>query len=346
MSSSFDYLRGITLGPILEDTDPAGEVVQEGEITSADVDVDVTLPGGTTIDSDAPKEEETTEEPVVQADVSVEIKTPGSYIDTNKTIDLGEDESAVVATESFNLFPTDFIGKKQVAMAGVTEQQVNPSKPIVILRNGKNTTVVFNTNSQCLFYDDGIVLQLVVLLQMAEPDETITFILGSDLSPKNILYVGPILAAMRQSEAKIVTKCYGPCSISEVMIWMHGTEKVVGRYGMMSFGGYKITEFRPVIRPFFDMLLTDAKSMGLLTSEDIDSIVLKGKDKDIISSELIALLGNRTDPAEVVGAVTNEEPASVKNDPLDGELPSADDEQENVEPEPSSDDQASDYGVM
>lgn len=129
-------------------------------------------------------------------------------------------------------------------------------------------------NGMCRFLDSRV------------PGQTVTFVLGVKLMDWQAHILGGVVSAMIDCKAKVTTICAGYCGIAETMLWCFGKERLVYRYGALTFGHTSIVKACEAYKAFFDMVYQKALSIGVLTQEEADGLKNNGTELMLLYNEI------------------------------------------------------------
>lgn len=133
----------------------------------------------------------------------------------------------------------------------------------------------------------SFITNLCMFLDTRKEDETVTFVLGAKLDECCANLVGAIISAINSCKAKIITIAAGYCSIAETMIWCYGDERLVLRYGALTFGITELVRQVPKYLDYFKAFLAKAREINVLTDADVDDIAKKNLTKFFVYGDLV-----------------------------------------------------------
>lgn len=141
---------------------------------------------------------------------------------------------------------------------------------------------------------------LMRFLDSRNAGETVTFVLGTQVDNAQAHVLGPVISAIQDCKAKVITIAAGYCSIPESFIWCYGHERHMLRYGALSFGKTDFILVCEAYKAYFDICFQRARSLGVLTDEQIKQI-WDGNELMIMYPDFIKLPAatNNTDASEV-----------------------------------------------
>lgn len=124
-------------------------------------------------------------------------------------------------------------------------------------------------------------------LDYRKESDTVTFILGAKISEYYAHMMGPIIAAMQNSRARIKAIAAGYCSIPETMLWVFAKEREIYRYGALTVGITDFVKVCPKYQAYFQKFLNQAATINLLTTEETENIWKTKGSKFIMYQDLV-----------------------------------------------------------
>lgn len=151
----------------------------------------------------------------------------------------------------------------------------SPNKPIIVT-NGVDHNLYLNNAT--MLGDHNFINELCIFLDNV-PSGTVNFYLGSSIDDSFTISISSIIASMQrliEQGITVNTHAYGFCSIPETMIWTYGKNRSIGNYGAIRFGGGEwIRRMRQAFHPYMTTYMNHCKSIGVLTDEQIEDIMVK-----------------------------------------------------------------------
>lgn len=163
--------------------------------------------------------------------------------------------------------------------------QQGSSRMIPIIRTSDNKNYRVYVKTECWFTGEYIA-RLCRFLDSRVEDETVTFILGARMLEWQSHLIGAVISSISDCKAKVITIAAGYCSIPETMIWAFGDERVVYRYGALSFGRTDFVDRCAAYEAYFDVFFERSKEIGIITDADIEEIKKTGFEKMILFHEV------------------------------------------------------------
>lgn len=142
--------------------------------------------------------------------------------------------------------------------------------------DGKNFRIYIPSD---LVFTRSFIANLCRFLDVRKEDETVTFVLGAKLIDATAIHLGAVISAMKRCRANIRTEAAGFMSIPETMIWCFGKERVIQRYGAMTFGITDIIRHIEKYMDYYKVFLRRAVEIGVLKKEDAEDILKTGMTK-------------------------------------------------------------------
>lgn len=123
-------------------------------------------------------------------------------------------------------------------------------------------------------------------LDSRRPGETVSIILGTRMDDMySATNCGAIVDAISSCKAKVITIAAGWCSIGETFLWMFGHQRIMMKYGGLTFNVPDIVKWYPEHQLFFGYLLAKGIELKIITQEDIDTILKTRIDKQILECD-------------------------------------------------------------
>lgn len=155
----------------------------------------------------------------------------------------------------------------------------------------KNFRVYMKAN---LWFNQSYTNRLCRFLDSRQPGESVTFILGTKMSDWQAHILGGVISSMLNCKAEVTTIVAGYCGICESMIWCFGKNRLVYRYGAMTFGHTEITKTCDAYKHYFDVFYARAVEVKVLTEEEAKDLRASGITKLLLSHEIIERIGGES----------------------------------------------------
>lgn len=196
---------------------------------------------------------------------------------TDKTEVDSQDPEDIVGTESF----TEKLMDKSQMGVGV---MVRPNVRRVFVRTSdhKNFRVYIRSDIQ---FDPSVINRICRFLDTRSASDTVTFILGVDADENSTPMIGPIISSVASCKAKTIGIAAGLCGMTETMIWTFCNERIMFRYGAITFGKPEFLKDCKEYGPYYDTFFNKAIELGLLTKDKLDEIYTQNKTVMIMSDE-------------------------------------------------------------
>ena len=158
---------------------------------------------------------------------------------------------------------------------GPNQKAITP----IILHDAKNNVSSIYLNAAACLSAPEYVTALCLFIDNAPPNATIKMYLGSSIDDNHTIGISSILYSIQHAKANIETYAYGMCSIPETMIWSYGKKRIMGKYGVIQFGGGEwIRRMKDAFQPYIQTYLDHCKELNILNDEQIEDIVVKQKN--------------------------------------------------------------------
>ena len=161
-----------------------------------------------------------------------------------------------------------------------------PSRLPFAIRTSDRVNYRVYLNSTLMFVPEVITI-LSRFLDTRNENETVTFILGTELNTIQAFRVNALISAVVNCRAKIIAVAAGWCSIPETMLWCFAKERVVYKYGALTFGTADCNETFPEYKPLFEIFLNKAKELNYINDEDLKSIWENNSTKFVMYEDLV-----------------------------------------------------------
>lgn len=196
-----------------------------------------------------------------------------SYVPEAETYDLMKSVRTIPFFEKDNDIRSKVL--QSATMCGL-RLAPKPTKPIIYTTDKKNFRVYVQAE---LWLTHDWVVSMSTFLDHCKEDETVTFILGTNMVDQQVYLVGSIIGAMQACKADITTVCAGMCSVPESMIWTFGKHRKVLKYGALLFSKPDVIKMAHEYEPYFGVFIDKAKEIGILSDDDIKDIMKGGHEK-------------------------------------------------------------------
>lgn len=175
-------------------------------------------------------------------------------------------------------------GVESLAMSTDDEDPRNPKQFTTLLvasLDNKNWRIYLNSttwvgspeyiNKFCRFMDTR------------SEDMTVDLYLGAWANEIASLQIGSILRSIENCKAKVTTIANGYCGLVETIMWVHGHERRVGKYGGLKFSGSEFIRNHPNCASYIRTFLKKCIELNVLKQDQVDSIVNKNQEILLVS---------------------------------------------------------------
>lgn len=162
---------------------------------------------------------------------------------------------------------------------------------LVRTSDGKNFRIYMKSSE---WFTQPYINRLCRFLDSRQTSDTVTFVLGSKMSDYQAHILGSLISSMMSCNAQVTTIVAGYCGICETIIWCFGKNRVVYRYGALTFGHTRIVKDCPVYMNYFDVFYQQAVQIGVLTQEEATKLKEQGSTMMLLSHEIDQRLQNKT----------------------------------------------------
>lgn len=215
-------------------------------------------------------------------------------------------DNQVIGMESFAERLSSYDEKTEARMGAVMITAGPKMPPFSIRMSGEHDYRIY-FSSEMLFKPD-VITALCRFLDTRTPQDTVTFILGSELCDFQCHSVGAIVSAMTSCPANVVAVAAGWCSVTSTIIWCFAKQRDIWKYGALTFSVSDILKVAPELKVYFELFLNKAKDLGLLDDGELEKI---WKSNETIMKMYEDLTGDR---AKVDASVDTEERVSEQTE--------------------------------
>lgn len=162
-------------------------------------------------------------------------------------------------------------------------QRGGESVPLLIrTTDQKNYRIYFKAD---MFFDSRYLNKILCFLDSRTPGQTVTLVMGTKMDDYSAHNLGSVLTALQNCKADIFGVCAGYCSITETILWCFCKQRLMYRYGALTFGITDIVSTVPSYMYYFDRFFKKAQELNILTEEECEHLKSTGAEKMILYSE-------------------------------------------------------------
>lgn len=213
--------------------------------------------------------------PYEDAGITAEQLTDQTEVDSQPV-----DNNEIVGTEAFDYY----MGTKP-EMGAVAMLAARPKLPFIIrTSDNRNFRIYMRSDTMIMPREVNILCRF---LDTRKAGEVVTFILGVGLEDRQSQLFGPILSSIIACEGTVNTIAAGMCSLCETMIWCFGKNRVMYRYGALTFSKPEFLKVCEEYQNYYDVVYSRAKEIGIITDEQIQRIYSTNEDLMLMYSDIV-----------------------------------------------------------
>ena len=184
-------------------------------------------------------------------------------------------------TSYMNTKPSSIPFFAPVEMCGRGGNQ--PDIPLLVRTSDEKNFRVYIKEDMA--FCQNYVNKLCFFLDSRTPGQTVMIILGAKLCDEQAHMVGAILSAIQTCKARVIGVCAGYCGVTETLLWCYCPNRLMYRYGALSFGISNIVKEVPSYMKYFEKFLNKAQGLNILTEDEVRQIKETGCELMILYSE-------------------------------------------------------------
>lgn len=139
--------------------------------------------------------------------------------------------------------------------------------------------------------------RLCKFLRCLSDSQTVHIHLGCGCYDRYPVYtVGCVIDAIQRCRGTVITHLNGRASFSETCIWLTGHQRVFSEFTTISFVGLQqFLKYTPEWAAFFELFLSRAVDLKILTKEEKDTIMTSNKTVNLSYRDIVDRLAAKSD---------------------------------------------------
>lgn len=231
-------------------------------------------------------------------DTNIDVKTDGDSADikvnpegSDNQVDIsihkdadGNASTTIIeepGTESFTSTELNKVRTKmQPTMDGpmiIAAQAMPPDVPFIRKSPNSNSYRIYiSTNTQFSPLFNSTICKF---LDSRSHEDSVTFMLGVGVGEDITVSheVSSIIHSMKSAEYTTTAIAMGMCSVSETFLWMNARNRLMTRYGALTFGTGAVIELCDAYREFYRAMMDTAVVEQLITTAQAEAILKTNK---------------------------------------------------------------------
>ena len=190
----------------------------------------------------------------------------------NQTLDINPDSAR------FNLFNSNEDSNFSVLYSqylSCRNMDQDPDAVKLFVRTMDNKSFRLYLSHKNYLDSNGYQNAFCLLLSSLKEGQSVRIILGNSLdSWWEVLSLGPMLHAMQNCKAEVITSVVGRCGSVESFIWLFGKHRTFNQYGEISFRGIRsVLASYPVYKDYFLYLFEKVMMYNIITEEQKEMLL-------------------------------------------------------------------------